>query len=80
MNARKQLSAKKAWARLSERVRSGETFGFISCLALLYKGGLLSKAELVEQLNAAGITKDDLKRFRERRQIPADSNAQPPSL
>jgi hypothetical protein len=49
-------------------------------LALLYKGGLLSKAELVEQLNAAGITKYDLKQFRERRQIPADSNAQPPSL
>ena len=49
----RRLSAKRAWARLSERAELGEKFGFISCIALLYKAGTLTRAQVVETLNDA---------------------------
>ena len=67
MNSAKQLSAKKAWGALSERARFGENFGFIACLALLYKAHLLTKSQVTELLNAQGITREDLQKFREQR-------------
>ena len=60
----KQISAKRAWADLSERARLGYAFGFISCLGLLYKSGGITKSEVVEKLVEAGISKDDLVKFR----------------
>ena len=38
----RRLSAKKAWARLRERAECGEKFGFMACIALLYKAGHLT--------------------------------------
>jgi len=67
VNSAKQLSAKKAWGALSERARFGENFGFIACLALLYKANLLTKSQVTELLNAQGITREDLQKFREQR-------------
>jgi len=67
VNSQKQLSAKRAWAELNERARLGEKFGFIACLGLLYKSGQLSREQVVSRLNEARVTRDDLKRFRERR-------------
>jgi hypothetical protein len=67
VNAQKQLSAKKAWSRLSERARLGEKFGFIGCLGLLYKSGQLDKIQAAKFLNEAGVTREDLKKFREQR-------------
>ena len=61
----RRLSAKRAWARLSERAECGERFGFIACIALLYKAGQLTRAQVVDALNEARITRDDLARFRE---------------
>jgi hypothetical protein len=61
----RNISAKKAWDRLSKRAESGEKFGFIACLGILYKSGVLSRGQVVEQLNRARITRQDLKRFRE---------------
>lgn len=61
----RQVSAKKAWARLSERAESGEKFGFISCVGLCYKLKILSRGQVVELLNSVHITRDDLLRFRE---------------
>ncbi len=60
----RRLSAKKAWARLSERAECGERFGFIACIALLYKAGHLTRAQVVEKLNESHITRADLVRFR----------------
>jgi|ERR1035437_4077659 hypothetical protein len=65
MTLRKQITAKKAWARLSERAESGETFGFIAALSLLYKSGVLKRGQVTEQLNLAHVTRDDLRKFRE---------------
>jgi hypothetical protein len=65
MTLRKQITAKKAWARLSERAESGETFGFIAALSLLYKSGVLNRGQVTEQLNLARVTRDDLRKFRE---------------
>lgn len=64
MNAQKQVSAKKAWAALSERARLGEKFGFIACLGLLYKSGRLTKAQVLEYLNQERISREDLRKFR----------------
>jgi hypothetical protein len=64
VNAQKQLSAKKAWSRLSERARLGEKFGFIGCLGLLYKSGALTREQVVKHLNEGKITREDLQRFR----------------
>lgn len=67
MNRDKQLTAKKAWGQLSERARLGEKFGQIAMLGLLYKSGKISRQEVIEALNLAGVTREDLKRFREQR-------------
>jgi hypothetical protein len=69
----RQISAKKAWARLSERAECGEKFGFIACLGLLYKGGILTRAQVIEELNSARITRDDLRKFDAQRRDPAQS-------
>jgi hypothetical protein len=69
----RQISAKKAWARLSERAECGEKFGFIACLGLLYKGGILTRAQVVAELNSARITRDDLRKFDAQRRDPAQS-------
>ena len=63
-NMNRRLSAKRAWARLSERAECGERFGFIACLALLYKTGCLTRAQVVDRLNEAHITREDLEKFR----------------
>ena len=61
----RQISAKCAWARLSERAECAEKFGFIACLALLYKTNTLTRAQVVDRLNEAHITREDLIKFRE---------------
>lgn len=61
----RHISAKKAWARISERAERGEKFGFIACLGILYKGGFLTRGEVLEQLNQARISRADLVKFRE---------------
>lgn len=61
----RQISAKRAWARLSERAERAEKFGFIACLALLYKCGAVTRAQVVEKLNESHITRADLQKFRE---------------
>jgi hypothetical protein len=61
----RQVSAKRAWARLSERAECGEKFGFIGCLALLYKCGILTRPQVVEKLNESRISRADLEKFRE---------------
>ena len=63
---RKQVTAKRAWARMSERAEFGERFGFIACLSLLYKNGFISRAQVVESLNESHITRADLAKFREK--------------
>ena len=66
----RRLSAKRAWARLSERAECAEKFGFIACLGLLYKAGRLTRAQVVERLNESHITRADLTRFREHSTSP----------
>jgi hypothetical protein len=61
----KHISAKKAWARISERAQLGEKFGFIACLGILYKGGFITRGDVVARLNDARITRGDLVKFRE---------------
>jgi hypothetical protein len=61
----RQISAKRAWSRMTERAEFGERFGFIACLSLLYKNGLVTRAQIVAALNEAQVTRDDLRRFRE---------------
>ena len=66
----RRLSAKRAWARLSERAECGEKFGFIACIALLYKAGILTRAQAVDRLNESHISRADLARFREHSTSP----------
>jgi hypothetical protein len=61
----RHISAKRAWARISERAEHGEKFGFIACLGILYKGGLLTRGQVLERLKEARITRADLEKFRE---------------
>ena len=61
----KQISAKRAWSDLSDRARLGEKFSFIACLGLLMLSGELTRSEVVDKLNAAGITREDLIQFRQ---------------
>jgi hypothetical protein len=61
----RHISAKKSWARLQERAEHGEKFGFIACLGLLYKSGQLTRQQVLERLNEAHITREDLQKFRE---------------
>jgi hypothetical protein len=68
VNAQKQLSAKKAWSKLNERARPGEKFGKIAMVGLMFKSGFLSKPETVKLLNEAGVTRQDLQKFREQRE------------
>ena len=65
MTTVRHITAKKAWARMEERAKLGETFGFIACLGLLYKAGTLTRADVLQRLREANITKDDLRKFRE---------------
>ena len=61
----RQITAKRAWARMSERAELGERFGFIACLSVLYKAGILKRAQVVEMMNDSHITRADLAKFRE---------------
>jgi hypothetical protein len=61
----KHISAKRAWARISERAQLGEKFGYIACLGILYKSGFLTRAQVVERLNEGKICRADLVKFRE---------------
>ena len=45
---------------MTERAEFGERFGFIACLSLLYKNGLVTRAQIVAALNEAQVTRDDL--------------------
>ncbi len=65
MNAQKQLSAKKAFALVTERARRAENFALIATLGLLYKSGQLTRDQVVDKLNEARVTRDDLRKFRE---------------
>jgi hypothetical protein len=65
MSSWHHISAKKAWARLTERAERGEKFGFIACLSLLYKAQILTRGQVLEQLNLARVTRADLAKFRE---------------
>jgi hypothetical protein len=80
MTLRKQITAKKAWARLSERAESGETFGFIAALSLLYKSGVLNRGQVTEQLNLARVTRDDLRKFREHTNSGSNRQSGPISI
>src|ERR1017187_2253278 len=80
MTLRKQVTAKKAWARLSERAESGETFGFIAALSLLYKSGVLNRGQVTEQLNLAHVTRDDLRKFREHTNSGSNRQSGPISI
>jgi hypothetical protein len=64
MNVAKQLSAKKAWSAL-KRDRDKFAWLFIACQALLLKSGTVTRQQVIENLNVAGVTQDDLKKFRE---------------
>jgi hypothetical protein len=66
----RRLSAKRAWARFREGAEYGEKFGFIACIALLYKAGHLTRAQVVDRLNEPHITRDDLIKFREHSTSP----------
>ncbi len=68
MTTFRHVSAKKAWARLSDRAERGEKFGFIACLGVLYKAGSLTRSQVVEHFNRAHITREDLQKFREHTQ------------
>ena|ERR1039458_9853605 len=80
MTLRKQVTAKKAWARLSERAESGETFGFIAALSLLYKSGVLNRGQVTEQLNLAHVTREDLRKFREHTNTGSSHQSGPVSV
>jgi len=80
MTLRKQVSAKKAWARLSERAESGETFGYVACLGFLYKMGVLTRGQVLEQLNLAHVTRDDLRKFREHTNSGSNRQSGPVSV
>jgi hypothetical protein len=70
----RHISAKKAWARISERAECGEKFGFIACLGILYKGGFLTRGVVLDRLKEARITRADLVKFREHTVHNRDSN------
>lgn len=59
----KQLTAKR-WAKEQGEKLWRVKFRLIALTGLMYKGGMLTKTEVVEQLNDGGITKEDLQRFR----------------
>ena len=61
----RQLTAKRAWGQLSERARLGEKFGAIALMGLLLKTGLLSRTQVIEKLTEFGVTREDLRKFRE---------------
>ena len=63
--AARHISAQKAWDRLSERAEHGETFGFIACLGVVYKAGVITRAQVLDALNAAHVTREDLRKFSE---------------
>lgn len=67
MTYRKQVSAKQAWAEMTERARQGEKFGFIACLGLLYKSGKITRAEVLQLLREAHVQREDCRKFRETR-------------
>ncbi len=70
-NADKQISAKRAWANLTSRALEAESraqqnqkFLRIACIGLQIQAGLLGRGEAAAQLNALGITREDLQEFR----------------
>jgi hypothetical protein len=60
---KRHISAKRAWAQLSERAERGEKLGFIAALQLLFQCGMISRPQMIEKLNEARITRDDLAIF-----------------
>lgn len=64
MSRERHITAKRAWGEMAERARLGNSFGFIACLGLLYKSGTLSRAQVVDALNSAGITREELQKFK----------------
>lgn len=63
MNAQKQLASKKAWGAL-KRDRDHFVWLFIACQGLLLKLGELTREQVRDNLNEAGVTREDLERFR----------------
>jgi hypothetical protein len=60
----RHISAKRAFARVSERAEHGEKFGFIAAFQLLVRSGVLTREQVAQFMNDARITRDDLERFR----------------
>lgn len=54
---------KTMWRDLSTRARLGEVFGFIDCIALLYKAGAISREQVRQYLNEH-VNKDELVEYR----------------
>ena len=78
MSYLKQVSAKKAWANLAEKARLGPKFGFIACLGLLYKAGVISRDQVLKFLRDAHVNQADLRRFKESQEIET-SRIRPPT-
>jgi len=66
MNSQKFQSAKKAWGAL-KRDRDRFVWLYIACQGLLMSSGELTREEVIQNLNREGLTKEDLRRFRELR-------------
>lgn len=66
MNREKSISAKKAWGAL-KRDRDHFVWLFIACQGLLLKSGELTRDEVRDNLNEAGVTREDIERFRRQR-------------
>lgn len=60
----RHITAKKAWGKMAERARLGHRFGFIAYLGLLYRSGTLSRDQVRDVLNDAGVTREELEAYR----------------
>lgn len=68
MTTFRHVSAKRAWANLQERAEHGEKFGFIAAMGILYKGGTLTREQVLKLLQDNHITAADCRKFREQTQ------------
>jgi hypothetical protein len=66
--AERNEGLKTHWRNLSARARLGECFGFIDALAILYKGGFITRASALEMLNRRA-SREELAEYRRIRQL-----------
>jgi len=69
MTTFRHISAKRAWAEMSERARLGHALGFIDAIGLLFSQGLISRAQVIELFRSRDITKADLIAYRKTRGV-----------